>query len=131
MSAPLLDRAVIDDLFDFIGVKAVRPVIELFLSESRELVGRIEQSAADDPAGREAIRRAAHSLKSGAGQVGAAALSESGSRGRARRRTRCDRPSCHYRLAAGSRRRDARRVRQPIAIQISIGSVSAQTVLES
>jgi two-component system sensor histidine kinase/response regulator len=74
MSAPLLDRAVIDDLFDFIGVEAVRPVIELFLNESRELVGRIEQSAADDPAGREAIRRAAHSLKSGAGQVGAAAV---------------------------------------------------------
>jgi HPt (histidine-containing phosphotransfer) domain-containing protein len=76
MSAPLLDRAVIDDLFDFIGVKAVRPVIELFLNESRALVGRIEQSAANDPAGRETIRRAAHSLKSGAGQVGAAALSE-------------------------------------------------------
>jgi len=64
MSAPLLDRAVIDDLFDFIGVKAVRPVIELFLSESRELVGRIEQSAADDPAGREAIRRAATPARS-------------------------------------------------------------------
>ena len=76
MSAPLLDRAVIDDLFGFIGAEAAASVIDLFVAESRDFVGRIEQADPADPTGRETIRRTAHSLKSGAGQIGAAALSE-------------------------------------------------------
>ena len=71
---PLLDRAVIDDLFEHIGLEAARPVFALLLEESRTLTERIV-SARADAAGRENVRRAAHSLKSGSGQLGAAALS--------------------------------------------------------
>jgi HPt (histidine-containing phosphotransfer) domain-containing protein len=64
----LLDDAVLDDLVEHIGADAARSVIDLFIGECRELAGTI---AAGDP---EAARRAAHSLKSSAGQLGAAAL---------------------------------------------------------
>ena len=74
---PVLDRAVIDDMVEHIGADALRPVIELFVGESRRYVTLIRQGAtAGDTAGREAARRAAHSLKSSAGQLGAAALAE-------------------------------------------------------
>jgi len=73
----VLDRAVIDDMVEHIGADALRPVIELFVGESRRYVALIRQGAsAGDPAGREVVRRAAHSLKSSAGQLGAAALAE-------------------------------------------------------
>lgn len=72
---PLLDREVIDDLLDHIGIEAARPVFELLLNECRTLTERITSAGADE-AGREEVRRAAHSLKSGSGQLGAAALSE-------------------------------------------------------
>jgi len=65
---PLLDGAVLDDLVEHIGADAVRSVIDLFIGECRELA---ETIAPGDP---EAARRAAHSLKSSAGQLGAAAL---------------------------------------------------------
>jgi HPt (histidine-containing phosphotransfer) domain-containing protein len=63
---------VLDDLIDHIGKDAVREVVGLFRGECRELTEVIGR-AADDPA---AARRAAHSLKSSAGQVGAAALAQ-------------------------------------------------------
>ncbi len=74
---PLLDRPVLDDLAAAIGAEGARSVIELFLGESRGHVATIAAAAAqpDDAAGRGRARRAAHSLKSGAGQIGAAALS--------------------------------------------------------
>ena len=69
--APILDTAVIDDLIDHIGADAVRTIVEIFIGECHELTQAM--SAPADP--REA-RRAAHSLKSSAGQLGAAALAE-------------------------------------------------------
>jgi HPt (histidine-containing phosphotransfer) domain-containing protein len=71
MSA-VLDAAVLDDLIEHIGAEAARAVIELFIGECRELVAAI---AAPD-AGAASVGRAAHSLKSSAGQLGASALSE-------------------------------------------------------
>ncbi|MBV8494397.1 MAG: Hpt domain-containing protein [Alphaproteobacteria bacterium] len=68
---PLIDRAVVDDLLEHLGAEEVRPVFRLFLGECRDLIGRIAAARGD----REAVRRAAHPLKSAAGQLGAAALS--------------------------------------------------------
>lgn len=72
---PLIDAVILDDMIEYIGLDALRPVIELFIGESRDLSAVIT-AGAGDPARREAVRRAAHSLKSSAGQLGAAALSE-------------------------------------------------------
>jgi HPt (histidine-containing phosphotransfer) domain-containing protein len=66
----ILDAAVLDDLLEYIGTDAAHAVIELFIGESRELAATI--GAAETP--REDVRRAAHSLKSSAGQLGASAL---------------------------------------------------------
>jgi HPt (histidine-containing phosphotransfer) domain-containing protein len=68
---PVLDTAVLDDLVEHIGVDAVRAIIEIFLGECRELTAAMTVSP--NPA---EARRAAHSLKSSAGQLGALALSE-------------------------------------------------------
>ena len=68
----LLDAAVLDDLIEHIGADAVRGVIALFLEECRDLGAAIARPGAD-PA---SIGRAAHSLKSSAGQLGAIALSQ-------------------------------------------------------
>ncbi|HTV90069.1 MAG TPA: Hpt domain-containing protein [Stellaceae bacterium] len=72
---PLLDRTYIDDLFDSIGADGARSVIALFIRESASYLARIAEAVArpNDAACREAARRAAHSFRSGAGQVGAAA----------------------------------------------------------
>jgi HPt (histidine-containing phosphotransfer) domain-containing protein len=70
--APLLDAAVLDNLIEHIGAEAARAVIELFLVECRELAAKIAAPGADP----DAVRRAAHSLKSSAGQLGAMPLSE-------------------------------------------------------
>ncbi|HEY1797638.1 MAG TPA: Hpt domain-containing protein [Stellaceae bacterium] len=72
---PLINVAILDDMIEYIGLDALRPVIELFMSESRSLSATIT-AGANDPAQRDAVRRAAHSLKSSAGQLGGAALSE-------------------------------------------------------
>jgi HPt (histidine-containing phosphotransfer) domain-containing protein len=66
--APLIDRAILDELVGSIGTDGVRSVIELFIAESRLYLATIAAADAD----RGAARRAAHSLKSGAGQIGAA-----------------------------------------------------------
>lgn len=77
MTPPLIDRAVLDELFEAIGPDGGRSVIEVFIKESRGYVAAIAEGAtpAADTAQRDRARRAAHSLKSGAGQIGAAALS--------------------------------------------------------
>jgi HPt (histidine-containing phosphotransfer) domain-containing protein len=75
MSAPLIDAAVLDDLVEHLGRRALQPVIDLFLDESRQYAAAIV-AAAGLPDGHDAVRRAAHSLKSSAGQLGAAALAE-------------------------------------------------------
>jgi HPt (histidine-containing phosphotransfer) domain-containing protein len=74
--APLLDRAVIDDLVEAIGADGARSVIELFVAEMKGYLATIAAAAAADadPTKRDQARRAAHSLKSGAGQIGAAAV---------------------------------------------------------
>ncbi|MBV8888886.1 MAG: Hpt domain-containing protein [Alphaproteobacteria bacterium] len=79
---PLLDGAVIDEMMAQLGDEPVRGVIELFLAEIREFAATIAAGAAQpaDPACREAARRAAHSLKSGAGQIGAIALADAAAR---------------------------------------------------
>jgi HPt (histidine-containing phosphotransfer) domain-containing protein len=70
--APLLDAAVLDDLIEHIGAESAHAVIELFIGECRELAAAIGAAGAS----RDSMRRAAHSLKSSAGQLGAAALAE-------------------------------------------------------
>ncbi|HTZ34614.1 MAG TPA: Hpt domain-containing protein [Stellaceae bacterium] len=72
MSEKVLESAVLDDLIEHIGAEAARAVIELFIGECGELTATIAAPDADP----EAVRRAAHSLKSSAGQLGAAALSD-------------------------------------------------------
>jgi HPt (histidine-containing phosphotransfer) domain-containing protein len=67
----LLDRDALDMLIEAIGEEAARGVIALFLDECRDLTVVIAASGADTIA----IGRAAHSLKSSAGQLGATALS--------------------------------------------------------
>jgi HPt (histidine-containing phosphotransfer) domain-containing protein len=67
----VLDLDVLDMLIEAIGEDAARGVIALFLDECRELTAAIAAPDAT-PA---AIGRAAHSLKSSSGQLGATALS--------------------------------------------------------
>lgn len=69
--APIIDRAVLDDLIHHIGDDAVRSIVEIFIGECHELTAAM--SASTNPG---EARRAAHSLKSSAGQLGAAALAE-------------------------------------------------------
>ncbi|HUI35321.1 MAG TPA: Hpt domain-containing protein [Stellaceae bacterium] len=69
--APVLDTAVLDDLVGHIGADAVRAIVEIFIGECHELAAAMSASASPADA-----RRAAHSLKSSAGQLGAAALAE-------------------------------------------------------
>jgi HPt (histidine-containing phosphotransfer) domain-containing protein len=73
---PIFDRAVVDDLSEVIGAAGTRSVLALFIRESRAYVATITQAGTpgSDAASRDRARRAAHSLKSGAGQVGAMAL---------------------------------------------------------
>ena len=68
----VLDASVLDDLIEHIGAEAAQAVIALFIGECREL----STAMAAPGAARAAIGRAAHSLKSSAGQLGALALSE-------------------------------------------------------
>lgn len=68
----ILDRVVFDDLIEHIGAEAARAIIELFVGECRELVAAMGAPGATP----DMARRAAHSLKSSAGQLGAAALAE-------------------------------------------------------
>jgi HPt (histidine-containing phosphotransfer) domain-containing protein len=74
--APLIDRAVLDELFDSIGAEGARSVLELFIGESRTYLQTIAAATAlpSDAGRRERARRAAHSLKSASGQIGAAAM---------------------------------------------------------
>jgi HPt (histidine-containing phosphotransfer) domain-containing protein len=67
---PVLDAAVLDDLIEHIGADAVRSIVGIFLGECRELSAMIGAAGASP----DSVRRAAHSLKSSAGQLGAAAL---------------------------------------------------------
>lgn len=73
---PLIDRAVLDDLVEAIGADGARSVLDLFIAESRRYLATIAAGAAPDAGAerRDGARRAAHALKSGAGQIGAAAL---------------------------------------------------------
>jgi len=68
----VLDAGVLDDLIEHIGPEAAWAVIELFIGESRQLAAAMGIAGND----RDIVRRAAHSLKSSAGQLGAAALAE-------------------------------------------------------
>jgi HPt (histidine-containing phosphotransfer) domain-containing protein len=68
--AAILDTETLEALIEAIGGDAVRDIIGLFLDECRELVAMIAAASPD------AARRATHSLKSSAGQLGAAALAE-------------------------------------------------------
>jgi HPt (histidine-containing phosphotransfer) domain-containing protein len=74
---PLIDRAVINDLSKYIGAETTRSVLTLFIAESRAYLAAIAEAGTQpsDPGRRDRARRAAHSLKSCAGQIGAASLS--------------------------------------------------------
>jgi HPt (histidine-containing phosphotransfer) domain-containing protein len=63
---------VLDDLAEHIGAEGARAVIQLFLGECDNLTATMAAPGAT----RSVIGRAAHSLKSSAGQLGARALSE-------------------------------------------------------
>jgi HPt (histidine-containing phosphotransfer) domain-containing protein len=67
----LIDPEALEMLVEAIGDDAARGVLALFLDECRDLTAAIAAPGADPVA----IGRAAHSLKSSAGQLGAAALS--------------------------------------------------------
>jgi HPt (histidine-containing phosphotransfer) domain-containing protein len=71
-AAPLVDTAILEELIGHIGAEAGRAVIELFIGECRDLIATMSSAEID----REKVRRAAHSLKSSAGQVGASALAQ-------------------------------------------------------
>jgi HPt (histidine-containing phosphotransfer) domain-containing protein len=68
----VLDVNTLDMLVEAIGEEPARGVIALFLEECRDLAAAIAAPGVDSVA----IGRAAHSLKSSAGQLGALALSE-------------------------------------------------------
>ncbi|MBV9827891.1 MAG: Hpt domain-containing protein [Alphaproteobacteria bacterium] len=76
MTEPLLNRASYDDLVDSIGDDGARTVLGLFIDESATYLATIAAAVAQpaDAALRDKARRAAHSFKSGAGQIGAAAI---------------------------------------------------------
>ena len=78
---PLIDRAVLAELVDGIGTEGTHSVIELFVAEIGTYLEVILAGAAapEDAAQCDQARRAAHSLKSGAGQVGAAAVAAAAS----------------------------------------------------
>ena len=75
-ASPLVDAAVLDDLIEHIGAAAVQAIFDLFVAECRELIAAM-RVAAGHP---DAARRAAHSLKSSAGQLGAVALAAAAER---------------------------------------------------
>jgi HPt (histidine-containing phosphotransfer) domain-containing protein len=68
----LIDTEVLDNLIGYIGEDAAKSVVDLFIGECRDLTAVMSAPGAD----RVAVGRAAHSLKSSSGQVGAAALSQ-------------------------------------------------------
>ena len=67
--APILDNETLGVLIEAVGEEAVRGIIALFLGECRELTAAMGGAATPRDIG-----RAAHSLKSSAGQLGAAML---------------------------------------------------------
>lgn len=71
--APVLDIAVLDELREVIGSASVAQIVELFLADAPLLIQRLEQAAAT--AQSDALREAAHTLKSSAANLGALALS--------------------------------------------------------
>jgi HPt (histidine-containing phosphotransfer) domain-containing protein len=76
INPPLIDQAVYDELVDSIDADGARSVLQIFVGESGTYLGTIDAAVAQsgDAALRDKARRAAHSFKSGAGQVGAAAV---------------------------------------------------------
>lgn len=68
----MLDPEALDLLIEAIGEDATRGVVALFIDESRDLIAAMRVPGV----GHTEIGRAAHSLKSSAGQLGAMALSE-------------------------------------------------------
>ncbi|UYC11804.1 hybrid sensor histidine kinase/response regulator [Xanthomonas sp. CFBP 8445] len=71
--APVLDIAVLDELREVVGSASVAQIVELFLADAPLLIQRLEQAAAT--AQSDALREAAHTLKSSAANLGALALS--------------------------------------------------------
>ena len=73
---PLIDQAILDDLVESIGIEGTRSVLELFIVEGGLYLKTIVEGAArhEEAGESERVRRAAHALKSGAGQIGAGAL---------------------------------------------------------
>ncbi|MBB5886599.1 MULTISPECIES: hybrid sensor histidine kinase/response regulator [unclassified Xanthomonas] len=71
--APVLEIAVLDELREVIGSASVAQIVELFLADAPLLIQRLEESAAT--AQSDALREAAHTLKSSAANLGALALS--------------------------------------------------------
>ena len=73
MSA-LIDAKVLDELEDAVGAEFLLELIKTFLNEAPGMMAELQQAETTDDA--EAIRRAAHSLKSNANTFGAVQLAE-------------------------------------------------------
>ena len=73
-TAPRLDRTAIERLQRVGGDKLVRGMIDLFLEHTPARIRSAREGAAAGD--HDAVRRAAHSMKSTAGNLGAAALQE-------------------------------------------------------
>lgn len=74
MNQVILDQAVLDELRDATGEAFLAELIETFLTEAPGMIGELEQAA--DTGDQEALRRAAHSIKSNANTFGATALAD-------------------------------------------------------
>ena len=78
--SPLLRRDIFDELVEQIGEDAVRRIVGMFLEETGDCIALLHETAGTpDPGNRERARRAAHSLKGSAAQLGAAALAAAAS----------------------------------------------------
>ena len=77
ITAPALETAVLDDLFDIAG-EETHAIIDMFLSETPNLVRQLQEAAMQPDLQR--LGGLAHSLKSSSANVGALALSEAARR---------------------------------------------------
>jgi len=75
--APVLETGVLDELREIAGEEALS-IVHLFLAETPRLIRRMEQASATPDL--DAMREAAHALKSSAANVGALALSAAAKR---------------------------------------------------
>ena len=106
--APVLDPSVLDDLESMLGEEVDR-LVDVFLEDSPRLIRALERAAAGPDY--EALRDAAHSLKSSSANLGAMSLSAAAKRVELGARERLlERPAVAVALVAN----EFQRVRQQL-----------------